>query len=111
MGEPRPLMGEPRGPLMDARGETGGMKYWVAWIVQARSQRGAGCPEPRRSKGVWALQGLTPGEQGQSQGARDFLQARPLCPQPCTFWCLLVPRQRRQQAHCHSPCSAASLRS
>lgn len=55
MGEPRPLMGEPRGPLMDARGERGGMKYWVVWIMQARSHSGAGCPDPRHRKGVWAL--------------------------------------------------------
>ncbi|NWR49611.1 CSTF2 factor, partial [Regulus satrapa] len=62
MGEPRPLMGEPRGPLMDARGERGGMKYWVAWTVQARSQSGAGCPDPRLGRDPRGLEprGLEP---------------------------------------------------
>lgn len=55
MGEPRPLMGEPRGPLMDARGERGGMKYGWLGLCRQEVRVEPAAPTQGNRKGVWAV--------------------------------------------------------
>lgn len=113
MGEPRPLMAEPRGPLMDARGERGGMKERVAWTVQAGKSECSRLPPPQ----AWQEGGLgssrtdsRPG--GAVLGCKGLSPGMsPLPPALRCLGALLAPRQRRRQAHSHTPCSTASLRS